>query len=457
MFSYNLRADVQEDKKNQGCCLFSILTERYVYWKTKAPEALINALKTRWLTEDEMASLFGPSPDAPDWATFFYYFDKLVSAGFLIARFSQNGDPLFSVSPALQKSAYQTRQLNPETCYRLSRFSLLRQDAGEMVLECALTPGRFIIHKKELAALLFRLCGGMAPDALELEYHVLLAALNATGIIEPAHREQADPRSSLDAWEFHDLFFYSRTQKGRHSFPIGGTYRFAGKRKSPPVVKPIVSNDMIPLSRPDGILLDKMARPFEMILEARRSKRKYSKTPVSLAELAAFLFYSSRIQGLVQDNVHEEILSLRPSPSGGARHAFEIYPVVRECENCDPGAYRYCPQKHGLEKIESSDKSIQKLLDWNPHKIISPIPPHITLYISARFERMSWKYESIAYKLIQQDLGCLYQTFYLVAEALDLGPCALGDVDAAMLGKVLEIEWQTEPFIGGFTLGKCDE
>jgi SagB-type dehydrogenase family enzyme len=457
MFSYKLRTDVQQEKKNQGCCLFSILTERYVYWKTKAPEALINELKTRWLNEDEMASLFGPSADAPDWATFFYYFDKLVSAGFLSARFSQNDQPVFSVSPALPKSAYQTLQLNPETRCRLSRFSLIRQDEGKMVLESALTPCRFILHKKELAELLFGLCGGMVLDTEETEFSVLLAALNETGIIEIARTAQPDPQASLDAWEFHDLFFYSRTQKGRHSFPIGGTYRFTGERKSPPVVKPIVSNDMIPLTRPDGILLEKIARPFEMILEARRSKRNYSKAPVSLAELAAFLFYSSRIQGFVQDNVHDEVLSLRPSPSGGARHAFEIYPVVRDCENCEPGVYRYCPQKQGLEKIKSPDKTIQKLLDWNPHKIISPISPHITLYISARFERMSWKYESIAYKLIQQDLGCLYQTFYLVAEALDLGPCALGDVDAALLGKVLEIDWQTEPFIGGFTLGKCDE
>ena len=457
MFSYKLRADVLLKKKNHGCYLFSILTERYVYWKTEAPEELINTLKARWLNEDDMAGLFSPLPEAPDWPTFFYFFDKLISAGFLIARFSQNDKPVFSVSPAPKKSVYQKNRINPETRYRLSRFALIRQDGDEMVLESALTPCRFIIHKKELSELLFRLCGGMVPDTSETEFGALLAALYATGIIEAAHGEQTDPQDPLDAWEFHDLFFYSRTQKGRHLFPIGGTYRFAGKRNSPPVVKPLVSEDIISLNRPDGILLDKMAQPFEKILEARRSKRKYSKTPVSLAELAAFLFYSSRIQGLVHDDAHEDIVSLRPSPSGGARHAFEIYPFVRECKNCDPGVYRYCPREHGLEKIKFPDKTIQKLLDWNPHKVISPIPPHITLYISARFERMSWKYESIAYKLIQQDLGCLYQTFYLVAEAMDLGPCALGDVDTVLLGQVLEIDWQIEPFIGGFTLGKCDE
>jgi len=193
MFSYKLRTDVQLDQKNRGCYLFSILTERYVYWKTEAPEKLITTLKSRWLTEDEMAALFSPLPEAPDWPTFFYYFDKLVSAGFLVARFSQNDEPVFSVSPALPKSVYQASRLNPKMRYRLSRFALLRQDNGEMVLESALTPCRFIIHKKEVAELLFHLCRGMITDALQSYFDTLLAALGATGIIEPAHREHTAP------------------------------------------------------------------------------------------------------------------------------------------------------------------------------------------------------------------------------------------------------------------------
>jgi SagB-type dehydrogenase family enzyme len=457
MFSYKLRNDVHLEKKNHGCYLFSNLSERYVYWKTEGPEELINVLKGRWLNEDDMAVLFSPFPETPDWANFFYFFGKLISNSFLMTRFTQKGEPVFSVTPAPQKSVYQSSLINPEKNYRLSRFALIRQDDGAMVLESALTHYRFIIHKKELSELLFRLCHGMVFEASKDEFNTLLAALYSTGIIEAKNGDEKDQQDPLDVWEFHDLLFYSRSQKGRHLLPVGGTYRFAGKRNSPPVVKQIVSDKKILLSRPDGGLADKMVKPFKKILENRRSKRKYTKEPFYLNELSAFLFYSSRVQGLVHDNEHEDIVSLRPSPSGGARHAFEIYPFVRNCENCEPGVYRYCPQEHALEKIKSQDKTVQQLLDWNPHKVISTIPPHITLYISARFERMSWKYESIAYKLIQQDLGCLYQTFYLVAEALELGPCALGDVDSVMLGQILKIDWQTEPFIGGFTLGKCDE
>lgn len=457
MFFYKLRADVQIEKKSHGCYLFSLITERYVLWHTEEPSELIKTLQSQWVNEDDMAGLFSQSEETPDWPTFFYFFDKLISAGFLIARFIQNGEPVFSINPAPPKSIYQTKLIKPETRYRLSRFSLIRQDDGEMVLESALTPCRFIIHKKQLSELLFHLCSGMVPDISNTELNMLLAAFYSAGIIEAMDSELANHHSPLDVWEFHDLLFFSRTQKGRHLFPIGGSYRFVGKRKSPPVVKAIASDDIVPLKKPYGILSDKMGKSFEKVLEKRRSLRNYASIPISLDEFAAFLFHSSRIQGIVHDDAYNDVVSLRPSPSGGARHAFEIYPFVRICDGCEPGIYRYCPQKHVLEKIKSAEMSIQKLLDWNPHKVISPIPPHITLYIAARFERMSWKYESIAYKLIHQDLGCLYQTFYLVAEALDLAPCALGDVDTTLLGHVLKIDWQIEPFIGGFTLGRRHE
>ena len=41
--------------------------------------------------------------------------------------------------------------------------------------------------------------------------------------------------------------------------------------------------------------------------------------------------------------------TLRTVPSGGARHAFETYLVVRYVEGLRPGAYHYLPMEHALE------------------------------------------------------------------------------------------------------------
>jgi SagB-type dehydrogenase family enzyme len=53
-------------------------------------------------------------------------------------------------------------------------------------------------------------------------------------------------------------------------------------------------------------------------------------------------------------------------------------------------------------------------------------PPDVLLCIAARFGRVNWKYESIAYSLILKNVGVLMQTLYLAATALRLAPCALG-------------------------------
>ena len=457
MFLYKLRPDVQLEKTNPGCRLHSHISERYVHWKTSQPLDLLHTLHAEWLSEDDMAALFQPSPTAMDWANFYYLFQKLISAGFLSAHFSENGKPFFSITPAFNTSALQAKPITPQASYQLCRFTYLRQASDEMVLENPLTPCRIAIHTKELAELLFHLCGGFSVDSFRDEWNALLSALLATEMIAAKNNESGKQKDSLPFWEFHDLLFYARTQKGRHSYPIGGTYRFHGKRKAPAVVKPIAAPETISLDKPAAKTARKLERPFGDVLENRRSIRTYAETPIRLDAISAFLFYSVRIQGLVEDPAHEDMVSLRPVPSAGARHAFEIYPFIRQCHGLAPGVYRYCPQTHVLEKIKSAGSEIQKLLEQNPYKAITPIPPQATIYISARIERMAWKYESIAYKLIQQDLGCLYQTFYLVAEALGLAPCALGDVDSDRLGKALDINWQIEPFIGGFTLGKRGE
>ena len=50
----------------------------------------------------------------------------------------------------------------------------------------------------------------------------------------------------------------------------------------------------------------------------------------------------------------------------------------------------------------------------------------VLLILGARFQRVSWKYASIAYSLTLKHVGVLYQTMYLVATAMGLAPCGVG-------------------------------
>ncbi|MBR8834884.1 MAG: nitroreductase family protein [Stigonema ocellatum SAG 48.90 = DSM 106950] len=57
------------------------------------------------------------------------------------------------------------------------------------------------------------------------------------------------------------------------------------------------------------------------------------------------------------------------------------------------------------------------------------------LVILTRFQRLSWKYEAIAYSLILMYIGILYQTMYLVATAMNLAACAQGSGNADLFAR----------------------
>jgi len=65
---------------------------------------------------------------------------------------------------------------------------------------------------------------------------------------------------------------------------------------------------------------------------------------------------------------------------------------------------------------------------------------------------VSWKYESIAYATILKDVGVLYQTMYLVATAMGLGPCALGCGDSDVFARLIGTDYLEETSVGEFML-----
>ena len=84
----------------------------------------------------------------------------------------------------------------------------------------------------------------------------------------------------------------------------------------------------------------------------------------------------------------------------------------------------------------------------------SPAAPQILITIAARFDRISWKYSSIAYALILKDVGVLIQTLYLMATDMGLGGCAIGSIDIDLFAKMTGIEFHVEGPVGQFALGR---
>lgn len=79
--------------------------------------------------------------------------------------------------------------------------------------------------------------------------------------------------------------------------------------------------------------------------------------------------------------------------------------------------------------------------------------PQVLITIAARFQRLSWKYESMAYNAMLKNVGGLYQTMYLLATAMDLAPCALGGGDADLFARAAGLDYYAETSVGEFLIG----
>jgi SagB-type dehydrogenase family enzyme len=290
------------------------------------------------------------------------------------------------------------------------------------------------------------------PDIADDAVKLLLSMLLGTDFIfEHTTQTQYPEGETLAQWDFHDLLFHSRSRLGRHENPFGGTYRFQGKIAPLPAVKREMSEETIDLYRPDMEELEQHDHPFSLVLEHRRSIREYGERPITARALGEFLYRSARVKELIEREVQD--VSRRPYPSGGAIYELELYPSINDCEGIPAGLYHYCPKNHRLCKLSDPNEDAEALLKNAMQATGTEVVPQILITIAARFQRLSWKYESMAYNVILKNVGVLYQTMYLVATAMDLAPCAVGGGNSDLFARVTGLDYYAETSVGEFLIG----
>ena len=349
----------------------------------------------------------------------------------------------------------------PHDVARLSRFAYLRVVADTSVLESPLCHARIRLHEPALAAVVASCASPSeiqtlvrdSPVARNALYgFVALLASERFITLEGPGADRADGKSTaLRQWEFHDLLFHTRSRAGRHHEPLGGTYRFRGEIAPLPRMKPPMSAGHIALEHPDLLMIAARDMTLTEALESRRSERQHGAAPITLAQLGEFLYRTARVRGeILADGVE---LSNRPYPSGGASYELEVYAIVDRCDGLLAGVYHYAPAAHALEPLSPpSELTELQLFDaWTGTG--RNVRPQILFVITARFQRVSWKYASIAYATILKNVGVLYQTMYLVATAMRLAPCAIGAGNSDRFSELIGTEYEVESAVGEFILG----
>ena len=143
----------------------------------------------------------------------------------------------------------------------------------------------------------------------------------------------------------------------------------------------------------------------------------------------------------------------RPYPNGGGCYELEFYVAVSVCEGLSPGLFHYCPKTHQLYRVAGWTRELNELFEGAHYAADQQSMPRILIILSARFQRVAWKYEAIAYALILKHVGVVYQTMYLVATAMGLAPCALGGGDSDLFAAIARTNYYAETSVGEFILG----
>ncbi|MBE7385878.1 MAG: SagB family peptide dehydrogenase [Leptolyngbya sp. SIO1E4] len=343
---------------------------------------------------------------------------------------------------------------------KLSRFAFLHQDDQQFVLESPLSKAKIILWDWRAAAMVAKLATPNASLTVEEIAEALIGLettqrfiqlLIATGMatVEP------EPKA-LTQWEFHSLLFHHQTRLQRLDDSHQAELPFFEDRDRYPILKPPMSDQVISLVKPD--LTDLIANDMSLTqaIETRQSLRDYDDQPISVHQLGEFLYRCVRVkevQTLEEDWLNIGEFTQRPYPCGGALYELEIYPVVNQCQGLAAGLYHYQPLSHTLHQLVDEQSAVETLL-YDAWKATGQQDiPQVLLIITARFGRLFWKYPSFGYGLILKHIGVLYQTFYLVATAMQLAPCAIGSGNSEQFCKVAALNEVEESSVGEFSLG----
>lgn len=165
-----------------------------------------------------------------------------------------------------------------------------------------------------------------------------------------------------------------------------------------------------------------LAMPLGDAISARCSTRHFGAGGLTLPQLAALLHAA---YGMIRDNTFVPYPPrTRAVPSAGALYPLEIYLHGARIEGLAPGLYHYDPSRGALHVLDERDRSRELAA-------ATLFPDHVAgaavvIFVTAIFQRATWKYGDRAYRYTLLECGHLAQNVGLAAAALDLAAFPLG-------------------------------
>jgi len=339
---------------------------------------------------------------------------------------------------------------------RLSRFAIASAGRDAAAIGSAVARARLRIHDPALLGVLLSMAaprpGAEVAGLLPLpEGETLARLLLASGVLVACdeHGVAVEDGAPLGDWNLHDALFHARTRWGLRAAPE--SVMSPAVATMPSLVKPPMSDQVIVL--PTSATAPAVS--LGEVLRTRRSNLRSGDSVMTLGQLGDLLDAAARIQRVRPPVPPHQPYEAghRPYPSGGACHPLETYVAVARCDGLSQGLYHYDPLHHRLEVLAGREPHAARLVAHYPDLDAAAGPRQVVLVITARFARISRKYDEIAYALLLKEAGAYLQTLYLVATALGLAPCALGGGDASLIAHAIGCSVWEESSVAEFSVG----
>ncbi|MEW6710731.1 MAG: SagB/ThcOx family dehydrogenase [Candidatus Riflebacteria bacterium] len=221
------------------------------------------------------------------------------------------------------------------------------------------------------------------------------------------------------------------------------------KIPAPPLQKPFPA-DAVLIKLPDGqkSLIDTCSKDLASCIIERESIRRFSDQPLTLEELSGLLFATQGLRKILSPST-----AVRTVPSAGSRHAFETYLAITRVNSLESGLYRYLPLDHALIKLKSDNQIGKKAADACLGQTFVA-KAAVTFFWTVLPERMEWRYDLAAHKVLALDAGHVGQNLYLAATAIAGGTCAIAAYNQRECDDLLGVDGEDEFTIYVSPVGK---
>lgn len=187
----------------------------------------------------------------------------------------------------------------------------------------------------------------------------------------------------------------------------------------------------------------RLQNELEQLLYQRRSQLTKQVTYNLTKEEISSLFWAG--YGLNYKNT-------RTAASGGALYPCELYGVILQSKEVPKGLYHYSVNDHSLELL-NDDISV---LNYNSYLmgLRNFDSPSMVFFITAIFDRNSFKYDDRAYRYTLLEAGGIAQNISLMATKFHLVACQLGGTDDFSCEKLLQVDGVKESIVNALIVEK---